>query len=85
VETVETMLLFAFMGFLGGLARALIVAKKWSDVRKFKTLRRVVIGVISGFVYFQLWSQYTFPNTIMAFVVGWWGVSFLERLAKRLK
>jgi len=82
---IPTIALFSFMGFLGGLAHALIISKRWKDLKKFTTVRRVIIGAIVGFLYFFMWSEWTFPNAIMAFVSGYWGVTFLEELAERFK
>jgi len=72
--------LFIIMGFLGGLAHALIISKKWEDLKKFTTARRVIIGAIVGFLYFFMWSEWNFPNAIMAWVSGYWGTTFIEEI-----
>jgi len=76
---------FVLMGLLGGLAHTFIIAKTWQDLKAFKNVRRVIIGAIVGFLYSFLWSDWGFPNMIMCFISGWWGVSFLENLAMRFK
>jgi len=79
------LLYFVFTGFLGGLAYVLLKSQKWEDLKKFMMVRRVIIGAIAGFIYFFLWSDYDFPNTIMSFVSGYFGCDFIESLVKRFK
>jgi len=79
------LLTFTLLGLLGGLAVALLLAKKWKDLREFSFFRRVVVGAISGFAYYFLWSEWTYPNAVMALVAGMWGTDFLERLRERFR
>jgi len=67
------------------LAVALLLAKRWKDLYEFSFFRRIVVGAISGFVYYFLWSEWTYPNAVMAFVAGMWGTDFLERLRERFR
>jgi len=80
-----TLALFAFMGFLGGLAHSFLVCKSWREFRSFKSVRLIVIGVIVGVVYFFCYSEYNFPNGVMAFISGYAGPSFIESLVLRVK
>jgi len=79
------LLTFTVLGLLGGLAVALLLAKKWKDLYEFSFFRRVVAGAISGFIYYFLWSDWSYPNAVMAFVAGMWGTDFLERLRERFR
>jgi len=79
------LLYFSAMGFLGGLAYVLLMSEKWEDLKKFKMIRRLIIGAIAGIVYFFLWSDYNFPNTIMSFISGYFGCDFIETLVSRFK
>jgi len=80
-----TIIIFALLGLLGGLAHALMLAKKWEDLKKVTAFRRVVIGAIVGFLYYFIWSEWNFPNAVMAWVAGYWGTTFLEEFAERFK
>lgn len=76
---------FVFMGFLGGLAYVLINSKKWKDLKEFKSFRRYLLGAITGFLYYNLYSSWNWPNIIMSFVTGYMGTTFIESLIERLK
>ena len=75
---------FAVMGMLGGTTWALIKARKWSDLKKFKYLKRILLGVIIGFLYWHLYSEMNFPNSVMAFVSGYMGTDFVTALVEKL-
>jgi len=80
-----TLGMFAFMGLLGGLAHSLLISKSWREFRSFKSFKLIVIGVIVGVVYFFCWSEWNFPNLVMAFVSGYAGPSFIESLTLRIR
>lgn len=75
---------FSFMGLLGGITYILVWAKTWNDVKQFTSVKRMILGGIIGFVYFFLYSQRDFPNTIMSWVAGYMGTDFIEALIDRL-
>jgi len=85
VVVLEILLTFTVLGLLGGLAMALLIAKTWREFASYATVRRVAIGAIVGFLYYFLWSEWTYPNCVMAFISGMWGVDFLERLRERFR
>ena len=74
---------FVLMGFLGGVAHALISAKKWTELKKFPLVRMVILGAITGVVYYYCHSDWGFPNAVMSFVSGYAGVSFIEQLISK--
>jgi hypothetical protein len=74
---------FIFLGLLGGITYAIINSKKWADLITFSSCKRYIIGVIIGFLYNILYSEYSFPNTIMCWVSGYMGVTFIEGLLNR--
>ena len=78
-------LYFTFMGFLGGIAYVLIHAKKWRDLSRFQAFRRYVLGAITGFLYWNLYSTWSWPDIVMSFVTGYMGTSFIETLIERFK
>jgi len=79
------LLTFTVLALLGGLAMALLIAKTWRQFASYSTARRGAIGAIVGFLYYFLWSEWTYPNAVMAFVAGMWGTDFLERLRERFR
>lgn len=80
-----SILWFVMMGLLGGLAHALVEAKKWSDLKKFRFWKRIALGAVIGLVYNFLYSDWDFPNSVMSFVSGYAGASFIESLTTRLR
>lgn len=82
---VWTAILYTLMGLLGGLTYVLIKARTWEDVVRFRYAKRILLGAIIGLVYFQLHSEYSFPNTIMAWVAGYMGSDAVIALIDRFK
>jgi hypothetical protein len=76
---------FAFMGFLGALLYILIWSKKAEDLKAYDNIRHLVIGLIVGYIYSILHSDYNFPNGIMALVAGYMGPDFVQALIEKLK
>ena len=74
---------FMFLGLLGGVSYVIINSKGWSDLTTFSSCKRYALGLISGFIYDILYSEYSYPNFIMAFVSGYMGTSFIQGLADR--
>lgn len=74
---------FVLLGFLGGLAYALLKSEDWADLIKFSLARRLIVGTIVGYLYNILYSNYDFPNMIMCFVSGYAGVEFIEGLVHK--
>ena len=78
------MLYFAFLGFIGALLYVLIWAKSWQDLKSFETMRHLVIGLITGYVYAILHSEYNFPNSVMAIVIGYFGPDIIQALFEKM-
>lgn len=78
-------LYFTFMGLLGGVAYVLIHAKKWADLARFQSCRRYLLGAITGLLYWNLYSSWSWPDIVMSFVTGYMGTSFIETLIERFK
>jgi len=83
-EPVLEVLWFIFLGLLGGVAYVIINSDSMDDLFTYASGKRYVIGIISGFLYQILYSQYDFPNSIMCFVSGYMGTTFIEGLTERL-
>lgn len=75
---------FVTMSLLGGFCFVLMDVKGWEDLKSFRSIRHLVISAIVGILYFNLYSAWDWPNSIMSFVCGWMGPSFIEHLIKRL-
>ncbi len=80
---IEQAIWFIFLGLVGGIAYVFMHSDDWEDLTRFGAFKRVVIGGIVGGVYFILYSEHDFPNTVMAFVSGYMGTDFIERLVKK--
>ena len=74
---------FMFLGLLGGLTYVFVNSDGISDITKFDSCKRYVLGIVSGFIYNILYSDYNFPNSIMCWVAGYMGVTFIEGLINR--
>jgi len=81
----ETLIFFTILGLLGGLTHTVLVAKRWTDWKRYSTWRHIFIGAIIGFVYFHAWSDWNYPNSVMCFVAGYMGPSFIQNLISRVK
>ena len=76
---------FVMLGLLGGVAYVIINSDSWGDLSTFASCKRYIVGAISGFLYQILYSDYNFPNSVMCFVAGYMGTTFIEGLTKRLQ
>lgn len=79
------MIWFIFLGFLGGVTHIIIESRDFSDLIKFDSMRTYIIGIIVGFLYDILYSDYNFPNLIMCWVAGYTGVDFIKRILERFQ
>lgn len=79
------MLVFVFLGLVGGVAYVWMWAKEWKDLFTFYASKRMVLGAVVGGVYGILYSEYNFPNSIMCFVSGYAATDFIESIVERFK
>jgi uncharacterized membrane protein YeaQ/YmgE (transglycosylase-associated protein family) len=78
-------LIFVIHGFLGALLATWLWAKSFKDLYSFEAVRNYIVGLIIGYVYSLLHSQYNFPNAVMSIVAGYFGKDFIEAVFERLK
>jgi hypothetical protein len=82
-------LYFASFGTFGALLYVITQAKSWDDIKKFESVKHIILGPLIGFFYQCLYSEYNFPNTVMAIVAGYAGTQFvtwiMDVLVERLK
>jgi len=81
----ETLTLFTILGLLGGLTHAVMVTREWVDFKKFRVWKLIIIGAIVGFVYYFAYTDWNYPNSVMCFVAGYMGSSFIQNLVSRVK
>ena len=76
---------FVLLGLLGGFTYILIEkAEKWEDLVKFYAFKRYILGGIVGLLYMIGHSEHSFPNSLMCFVSGYAGTTFIQGIIKRL-
>jgi uncharacterized membrane protein YeaQ/YmgE (transglycosylase-associated protein family) len=78
-------LAFAFMGLLGALLYILMWSRKAEDLTQYDSIRHLIIGLIVGYIYSILHTDYNFPNGIMALVAGYMGPDFVQAVIEKLK
>jgi len=78
-------LLFMFHGLIGAFLSVLFWSKSYRDLVSFNAVVSYITGVIAGYIYFWLHSEYNFPNAIMSVVFGYFGKDLLEAIFEKLK
>jgi hypothetical protein len=73
------------MGFLGALLYVLVWSSSLKDLWSYSSLRHLLVGLIVGYIYSVLHSEYSFPNSVMAAVAGYMGPDFAAGLIEKLK
>lgn len=81
---IET-IIFILHGLLGAFLNVLIWAKKPEDLKEFETAKVYVIGAIAGYIYYLLYQNYSFPDSFMAVVFGYFAKDTIESLLERFK
>ena len=81
INTVLLCLFFIGSALIGGAGYVFF----YSVTDKKVALRHLVLSMIAGYIYYILYSQHSFPNTIMAIVVGWFAPDFIEGIMKKYK
>ena len=77
-------LFFVILGVIGGATHVIMKAEKWEDLKKFSSFKRTILGTIIGGIYYLLYSEYNFPNMVMAWVTGYMGTDFIQSIIDRL-
>lgn len=81
----DLVLWFVLLGFIGGVAHVVVDAKEWEDLKKFSSFKQSILGAICGFIYCLLYSEYSFPNTVMTFVSGYMGTDFMLKIIEKFQ
>jgi len=80
MDTALQILLFIFHGLLGAVLAELLKAKAPKTLVKWSAAKHYFIGIISGYIYWWLHSEYNFPNAFMAIVFGYFSKDLLEKI-----
>jgi hypothetical protein len=78
-------LLFALHGLLGAFLATLMWAKGYRDLASWDAARNYLVGLATGYIYYLLHNEYSFPNAVMAIVAGYFGKDFIEAVFERLR
>jgi hypothetical protein len=85
VEGVSAELLFALHGLLGAFLATILWARSPRDLYSFDAARNYAVGLVAGYVYWLLHSEYSFPNALMSIVAGYFGKDFVEAVVQRFR
>jgi hypothetical protein len=81
----EEPVVFVMLGALGGLLHVLVHTSSLREALQYANSKWVLIGAICGLAYHFLHSDYSFPNSFMAIVVGYSGADFIVAASIRVK
>lgn len=79
------MLNFVLMGLLGGLTYVLFSAEERRDLYSFDAFRRYALGLIMGYIYSYMHSDWNYPNAVTSFVYGLSATFIIENILERVK
>ena len=66
-----SIIIFTINGLLGGLVCALLHAKSFNEILTYTSIRAIILGAIAGYIYYYMFTEWNFPNSIMAFIFGY--------------
>jgi len=78
-------LLFMLHGLLGALLAVVVWSKSARDLYSYDAVRSYIIGALAGYIYYYLYSEYSFPNAVMSIIAGYFGKDFIEALLDKFK
>jgi len=76
-----TPIIFVINACIGALGYCLF----WKIYEKNELLRHLGLAIIGGYIYYLMYSQWTFPNLIMSIVIGWFAPDLVSSIMERLK
>ena len=74
---------FTILGALGGVLRVLLHTESLGEALTYANSKWVLVGAITGLAYYFLYSDYGFPNSFMAILVGYTGADFIEATSRK--
>lgn len=79
------MLAFVVLGVIGACACALRSSSSYEELGTYANIQRVLMGAIAGFIYYFLWSDYDFPNTVMCIAAGYTGTDIIDGIVEKYR
>lgn len=76
-------IIYILNGLLGAILRELLEGNKQRN--RECLIRILVIGAISGYIYYYLHTDYNLPNNIMSIVFGYFSYDLLPRVFRTMK
>jgi len=78
-----------FMHFItsslcGGIARALLQARSFKELKRYEIVRHILLSPIAGWVYYHMVLQWNAPDTVVAFFFAYAFVDIIDRLARKI-
>jgi len=77
--------LFLINGFIGSFLATLFWAKSPKELISWDAIRNYVVGIIAGYIYYGLHSEWNFPNGVMCLVFAYFGKDLIEAIFEKLK
>lgn len=82
---IEGIILFSFNGFLGAFTSVLLKSRSIKELKSFSSIKRYILGLIVGYIYFILHSEYNFPNSFMCFIFGYFCEDVITKIILMFK
>jgi hypothetical protein len=83
-ERAVDVIVFIVLGAIGGLAYILVNTNSLEEALQYKYMKHIALGGIAGLIYYFLYTNYSFPDGVMAIVLGYASADFIPALARRL-
>ena len=78
-------LLFTLHGLLGAALAVLVKAYSWRYLKTWPAIKYYLLGLASGYIYWWLHSEYSFPNAFASIAAGYFSSDFILSVMDRLK
>lgn len=75
---------FMVMGLIGSFLSILRSMESWDDLAKFKYNRRLIEGIVIGYLYSFAVSEHGFPDQLVTSAIAYTGSDLIERLFDEL-
>jgi len=76
-------IIFAFNGIIGALLNVLMWSNSIQDLKSFNAIKILLIGSITGYIYWWAHSEYNLPDGLMGIVAGYTSEDFIEWILEK--
>jgi len=80
----HNLLLFIINGTIGAFLNVLMWSKSFEDFKSFKSLKLILIGALTGYIYWWAHSEYNVPNGLLSIMAGYTAEDLLEWLLEKV-